>query len=214
MLNKAFRTVNVDVLIHFRTVIRDIKCQLMKEQLPTSVRVYRAQLISLEEIATLQRSVGQIISINSFFSSSTNHAYALFLLDSGASDSLERVLFEVDADPCVANTKPFADISSYSSFPCETEILFMAGCMFRLVSLRQQNGINIVHLTLCSDENNYLSELFKHVRQEIGEMDNLYTLGALLFKSGKLDAAKKCLQHHLDELPQHHADGALLSYAR
>ncbi|CAF0830129.1 unnamed protein product [Adineta steineri] len=208
MLNKAFRTTNIDVLIHFRTVIRDIKYQLIKEQLSSPVRVYRAQLISSEEIAILQRSVGEIISINSFFSSSIDRAYIVFLLDSGASDGLERVLFEIDADPHVMNTKPFADISSYSFFPTETEVLFMAGCMFRLVSLRQENGINVVHLTICSDDDNCLKKLFKHAREEIGEMNNLCTLGFLLFKSGKFEAAKKCLLQYLKELPEHHTDEA------
>ncbi|CAM4814936.1 unnamed protein product [Rotaria magnacalcarata] len=208
MLNKAFRTCDVDVLIHFRSVIRDIKCQLSKEQLSSPIRVYRAQLMSQEEIDTLQRSVNELISINSFFSSSIDRTYALFLLDSGASASLKRVLFEIEADPLLRNTKPFANISSYSSFPDEAEVLFMAGCIFRLVSVQEQNGINIVQLILCSEEENYLKELFKHVRQEIGEMNNLYTLGSLLFKSGKIHAAKKCLLQRLNELPDEHTDVA------
>ncbi|CAF1953011.1 unnamed protein product [Rotaria magnacalcarata] len=208
MLNKAFRTCDVDVLIHFRSVIRDIKCQLSKEQLSSPIRVYRAQLMSQEEIDTLKRSVNELISINSFFSSSIDRTYALFLLDSGASASLKRVLFEIEADPLLRNTKPFANISSYSSFPDEAEVLFMAGCIFRLVSVQEQNGINIVQLILCSEEENYLKELFKHVRQEIGEMNNLYTLGSLLFKSGKIHAAKKCLLQRLNELPDEHTDVA------
>ena len=49
-----------------------------------------------------------------------------------SSDNIEQVLFEIDADPQLDNIKPFSNITSFSYFPNEEEVLFMIGSIFRL----------------------------------------------------------------------------------
>ena len=100
------------------------------------LRVYRSQMMSSDELDDLKQHIGQFISINSFFSTSTNRTTALFFLgDTTSLIDLERVLFEIDADPKMVTTKPFADISKYSDFTDESEVLFMIGSIFRLKSI-------------------------------------------------------------------------------
>jgi hypothetical protein len=89
-------------------------------------RLYRGQLMSNEELQTLKDSVGSLISVNSFVSTSINRQLALsFLESSPISDDLQGVLLEIDADPPLNGIKPFANITSFSYFPGEDEVLMM-----------------------------------------------------------------------------------------
>ena len=134
MLNKALRVQNIDLLFLFRFVIGDIYRQLEQNQCQSSVRVYRGQVMSNDELNLIRQSINEFISINSFFSTSLDRAKALrFLQSSDVSTDLHRVLFDIDADPRVVRSKPFADISPFSEFGNEQEILFMIGSVFRLV---------------------------------------------------------------------------------
>lgn len=82
MLNRAFRTTNDDLLLLFRFIIRDIQDQLSSKRMSLPVRVFRSQLMSSGELNLLRSFMGEFIAINSFFSTSVEHAYALFLLNS------------------------------------------------------------------------------------------------------------------------------------
>ncbi|CAF0962540.1 unnamed protein product [Adineta steineri] len=117
--------------------------------------------------------------------------------------SLEGVLFEIDADPQMVTTKPFADISKYSNFTDEKEVLFMIGSIFRLKNIYcDTNNIWIIEMCLCSDDEYNLKQVLLHMKRQIrtGET-NLRTLGKLLWKMGKLDLAEKYFKRLLDELP-------------
>jgi hypothetical protein len=133
MLNKALRVQNIDLLFLFRFVIADIYRQLTQNQCQSSVRVFRGQVMSADELNLIRQSVNEFISINSFFSTSLDRSKVLrFLQSSGVSTDLHRVLFDIDTDPRVVTSKPFADISSFSDFGGEREILFMIGSMMNI----------------------------------------------------------------------------------
>ncbi|CAF0929934.1 unnamed protein product [Adineta ricciae] len=200
MVNNAFRTENIDVIVLFRSVIHDVENQLRDVQISSAIHVYRAQLMSEKELALLRRSVGELISINSFLSSTADRNYATFLLESSANSKMERVLFEIDANPNLSKTKPFADVSSHSSFPDEKEILFMAGSIFRLVNHSEEHGVHTLRMVLCGEEDHDLKPLFDHFRKEINQEDGRLSLVILLAKSGKTQAAKKQLELFLKKL--------------
>ena len=98
ILNKAFRVQNIDVLYLMRFFIRDIRNQLVKLQAVATVsvtRVYRGQMMSKEELKNLK--VNELLSMNSFFSTTLDRTYASFLLpDEGVQDDLIAILFEID----------------------------------------------------------------------------------------------------------------------
>jgi hypothetical protein len=73
MLNKALRKQNIDILFLFRFFIRDIHRKLKQNQYQYSIRFYRGQMLSNDELNNLRKSIGEFISINSFFSTTTNH---------------------------------------------------------------------------------------------------------------------------------------------
>jgi tetratricopeptide (TPR) repeat protein len=159
--------------------------------------------MSIDELTDLQQYITQFISINSFLSTSTNRPIALFHMgDTTQSIDLERVLFEIDADPGVVTTRPFADISKYSSFENESEVLFSPGCIFRLNSITPgTDHVWTVHMKLCSDEEHDLKQILAHLKNQIeSEEINLRTFGKILWEIGKPDLAEKYFIRFLDEL--------------
>ncbi|CAF4343203.1 unnamed protein product, partial [Rotaria sordida] len=123
-LNAALRTpADIHTIFLFRKYITDIQYQLKNHQAKNPVRVYRSQMISTNELETLKQCRDQFISVNSFFSTSIDKQLALsFLKFSDDKENLEAVLFQIDADPKMAITKPFADITEYSEYKDEAEV--------------------------------------------------------------------------------------------
>ncbi|CAF0776970.1 unnamed protein product [Adineta steineri] len=203
ILNAALRTQNIHMIFLFRAYICDIYCQLQKYQSERRLQVYRSQLMSIDELNSLKQNIGQFISVNSFFSTSDDRPTALFLLgDVTTPIDLERVLFEIDADPNIVTTKPFADIREHSYFPNESEVLFMIGSIFRLNNInRNDDQIWIIKMTLCNDDEHDLKQVFMYMKRQIesGEM-HLRILGNVLWEMGKFDLAEKYFTRSLQQL--------------
>ena len=208
-LNKALRMQNIDSMFVFRFLIRDIEKQLKEHQCTTSMRVYRGQLMSNEELELLKESIGQLISMNSFLSTTNDRRVALsFLYSSTKSDRIQRVLFEIDADPQLKNIRAFADITSLSYFAGESEILFMLGSIFRLISVDQNDrGLWIFRLTLCGNHDLDLRAVFDHMKNQHGSGETtLLSVGLLLAEMGRYDEAEKFFRRLLKEIPSDHED--------
>ena len=207
MLNKALRVQNIDLLFLFRFFIGDIYQQLKLYQQQSPIRVYRGQVMSIDELNTLRQSINNFISINSFFSTSTNLQQALSFLNSSIiTNDLCRILFVIHADPRVVKSKPFADISSLSAFSNECEVLFMIGSIFRLTKIEETKDKDIVtiYMELCGDDEHDLKELFDHMKKELGggsQEVNLHSFGQVLRQMGKYDLAEKIYHRLLAELP-------------
>ncbi|CAF4066724.1 unnamed protein product [Adineta steineri] len=206
-LNAALRKQNIHMIYLYRSFIIDIQNQLENHQCQSATRVYRSQLISIDELNYLKNSVGQYVSVNSFLSTSIQKEVAIFYLGDTNHRwiDLEKVLFEMDADPKVVTTKPFADISQFSDFIDELEVLFMLGSIFRLNSIIRddENQIWIIQMCLCSDDEHNLKQILMDMKNEIGDGEtNLCILGTVVRRMGHFDLAKKYYYRCLDELSQ------------
>lgn len=211
LLNRALRMQNIDLLYHFRFFLSDLREQLEEHRCSDSLRHYRGQLMSTDELRQLQASIGQMISINSFLSTSLDRNVAvLFLAESSPSDNTERILIEIISDPKLEGTKPFANITSFSCFPQEEEILMMPGSIFRLVNVNEQGDqIWIVQLVLCSDNDHELKLVVEQMKRNNGGAEketNLFSLGTLLLNMAQYDQAEKYFHDYLDRLPHDHQD--------
>lgn len=218
LLNKALRVQNISMLYLFRFLIRDIGKQLKQYQCSSPIHVYRGQRISDDELKVLKVSVGQYISMNSFLSTSLDRNLALSFLSSSVaeSDNLQYVLFEINADPHVIGVKSFANVSSYSYFAGEQEVLIMLGAIFRLVNIYLENNrIWIIQMNLCGDNEHNLKPIMEQLRKEYGEDSNetsLLSFGNVLFEMGKYDEAKIYLHRVLEKLPDNHESRARCYY--
>ncbi|CAF1319918.1 unnamed protein product [Adineta ricciae] len=210
VFNKALRTQNIDVLFLFRFFLRDLELQLKQYKCSSTIRVYRGQLISKNELNKLKASIGQFISMNSFLSTTIDRDVALFFIGDTHSldDELEPILFEIDVDPRPDGTKPVADITSLSYFRAEQEVLIMLGSIFRLTDLHQdENEIWIGQMTLCSDNDHHLNQVFEFMKDEYGTGEtDLLSFGHKLKDMGRFDDAGKYYRRLLNELPCDHKD--------
>jgi tetratricopeptide (TPR) repeat protein len=206
MLNKAFQVKNIDLLFFFRFFIRDIRRQLKDNKPSAPIRTYRAQLMSKEEMQILQRSIGELISINTFLSTIPDRERALSILqESDASTDMMRVLIEIDADPRLHGIKPFSDITLMNYFTGMEVILFMAGSIFRPTDIQKENNVFIIQMEACSDNDQKLKTTLEAVKSECyhGET-NLLSFGYILAKMKKFDDAEKYYRRFLDEMPNDH----------
>lgn len=204
ILNKALRKGDMDTLYTLRFLIRDLYEELKEnkytsnEQSPV-LDVYRGQVMSCEELEHIQSSIGQYISMNSFFSTTTRRTMALMMAQSniGHSDAVKPVLFRIKADMNLLDTKPYADIRNFSNFgEEEAEVLFMLGSVFRFqnVHFDELDKIHIIDLELCGEDENELCELYRGMKKDIGEETNIKVLGNVLKDMGQYERALQCYE--------------------
>lgn len=216
MLNKALRIQNINILFLLRSFIRHIYKKLKHYQCLSQIQVYRGQLMSTDELSTLEHSIGELISINSFLSTSTDREIARsFLGDQSPSDDLQRVLFEIDANPLVLGhytRRPFANISACSNFVNESEVLFMLSSIFRLNDIqRDHNGVLVIRMALCSDDDNDVKQLLERMKK--GTKPDIRSLGDVLKDMGKFELAEKYFSRVLNELPLNDPSRGFLYYS-
>ncbi|CAM2698125.1 unnamed protein product [Rotaria socialis] len=216
-LNKALRVRNIDMMFLFRTVIRDVYEQLLTNQCGKRITAYRGQIISKQELKKLQKSVGTLVSFNSFLSTSLNRKVAENFVQQSvylcSSSDHVSVIFEIVADPLVLrdsnenNRRPFAQVDKLSYFGEEEEILFMLGSIFRLNEIchdaSSANGtISIIRMTLCGEDDNDLKQLYDHMKNEDNQEEtDLLSLADVVYKMAKFDLAEKYYRRWLNELP-------------
>jgi tetratricopeptide (TPR) repeat protein len=209
MLNKALRIQDFDLLFVLRFFITDLSEQLTDEyerylrEIPTRdiIRVYRGQIISVEELKLIQSNIGQFISMNSFLSTSLLRRTALSFINTiEINNEFDRILFEIDIDPH-EKTKAYSNIDRLSYFKCEDELLIMLGALFRIQSINQDKKRNlwIANLTLANEDDFYLKETFAHLKEKIGDETNLHSIGKILTEMGEYQQAQKCYQRMIYE---------------
>ncbi|CAF2634960.1 unnamed protein product [Rotaria sp. Silwood2] len=206
-LNQALRLQDIDLLFLFRFFIYDIQKQLELNQCQESIRVYRGQLMSNNELNILKHSIGQFISTNSFLSTSVEMEEALSFLDySIIQDNLQPVLIIIDANPNIKGIKPFANIAKHSYFTDELEVLFTLGSVFQInnVSYNKNNCLWIINMILCSDYNHKLKPIFDYMKNEYGDGETgLLSFGRVLRQMGKFNEAEKYYRKFLNQQQQH-----------
>jgi len=206
ILNKSLRTQNIDHIAPFGPFIRDLHAQLseehqsfIKQQNETKIEVYRGQLISKDEINRLKSSQGQLISMNSFLSTSTNKKKALEFATSRPppNDQLTSILLEINLH-LNDLTKPFADIKLLSAFPKEEEILFMFGCIFRLDQIHYDEQIQLwmCKLTLCSQDDPDIKDFISTLQEQLKGQNQTILIGNYFSQMLKFDDA----QQHFEKI--------------
>jgi hypothetical protein len=183
LINKALRTLNIDVIFQFRFFIIElyrqlksyhtnyIKSLLLTPTSATKIRtVYRGQFISTGELEKLKNNVGDIISANSFLSTTEDEMVAkAFIADAPISES---ALFEINISDSyydqigysLSYTRPFFKAESLSQFSDEKEIIFSMGTIFRIISIEEDS---ILRIRLELDEhNNSITQHYRHIRKK------------------------------------------------
>lgn len=162
LTNKAFRTRNIDLMCKFRYFMILLYNKLqelsIKQRETNPSTVYRAQNMKKKELEMLRTQIGNLISTNAIMSTTRNPNVARIFLDVNAEVS---VLFEIKIPSATNNIMcPFADISQFSSFPEEEEVLFFTNPVFRIDSVQAEtNSTWIIKLTLTIEKVELIEQL-------------------------------------------------------
>lgn len=207
LLTKAFRDENLDLLYKFRFFVYDLARQLGKHRPSSSIRVYRSQLLSKEQLELLKTSTGKCVSINSFLLAHFDETKCRSLLQANQLN-LEKVLFEIQVDEKLSHLRPFGNIQSVSYSSKIKEILFMIGSIFSIDRVTGDTGsIWTVKLSLCSMNHPLLKAVAQGLQTELstGQI-NLFQYGNLLYRLGKVEHCQKYYCRYLNQLPDNHSD--------
>jgi tetratricopeptide (TPR) repeat protein len=204
ILNKSLRTQNIDDVMAFSKFVRDLNNQLqeeyksfVKKQKTSIITLYRGQFISIDDVNRLKISKGQLLSMNSFLSTSSNKEKALEFAKSRIppNDELTSVLFEISVN-IQSPSRPFAAIKHLSAFSEEDEILFMFGSVFRIDDASYDEEVKLwrAKLTLCGENDSDLKEFSSTLTGELNGKNKQVSLGNYLFQMQKYKEAE---EHYL-----------------
>jgi len=200
LINKALRTEDINALYIYRFYIIDLRacltenCKLLHET-TSKLRVYRGIKMSKIELERLRESVGHLISVNAFFSTSRQQCVSEAYAGAGIkgnnpsiSTVFESVIFDIEVnleqDPDIV----LADVRHLSQFKDEDEILFDLGTVFKVQSLKY---VNDRHYWKCqmttSDEGRAIAkEYLDSKKNELNESSDIEIIfGDLLFEMGE-----------------------------
>ncbi|CAF3855922.1 unnamed protein product [Rotaria sp. Silwood1] len=133
--------------------------------------------------------------MNSLLSTSLKQNVADIYTTKSDCDNEVNVLFEIIADPKFpGSVKPFANISKLSHFNQEEEVLFMAGSIFYIVDVINEDSFSTVKMKLHSKEENDLNSFFERLCKEYGgeqagkeKEASLNSLGTILYNMKRYD---------------------------
>lgn len=155
IINQALRTCNVELMFKMRYFLIDLYVQLMHlcpsnrnfhfTSYSTREQFYRGQSMFQHEFEYFQKIIGQIISINTFLSTTLSLQVASAFANQ--SDDMISVIFYIEIDRDIRNKRPYGNISNFSSFLDEEEVLFAMGSIFRIESI-ENDQVPIIHLSL------------------------------------------------------------------
>ena len=218
LLNKAFRTENLDIIFNYHYFLSGLTKELTEKYLEQYgkekgiLTVYRGQRIHLNELERLKRSVGHLMSINTFFSASTTSAVAATFcgLSEDRNHGMESIIFQIEVDLSVQR-RPFANISEYSQNKDENEILFAIGSVFRIESVELYlDNLWLCVLILTDEVKKEIDDLMAHFTKRIRLQPSILELGVLLSKIGDFERAKRFYLRLENELPKDHYDLGVL----
>ncbi|CAF3808227.1 unnamed protein product [Adineta steineri] len=217
LLNKAIRTENIDLLFACRFFITDLHHQLESLHKPYVERicsydldellVYHGQQMTSDDFNKLKANIGELISINSFLSTSLDRQVALIYAgDKRIHPTMESVLFKIKIninENSETHQHPFASISEFSRFDDEQEVLFSLSSMFRIESIDEQlDQIWIVNMVFIesTSETEEMIKLSTHLRIDPIQTTTIADLAYLLLLMGDYNRTISFCQTLLKEV--------------
>ena len=222
MLNRALRTMDIDVIIKMGFYIGDLHRhieQLHSKQfvIPKSTEkflVYRGQGMSKIDFNQMRKSKGGLMSFNNFLSTSKNKEVSLsFANHSLTNPDTTGILFVMTIDPSKSTT-PFASIAEMSDLPNEDEVLFSTNTVFRVHDIKPMDKTGRlfqVDLILTCNNDKDISALIKYMQEETKGPSGWYRLGELLRKLGQFEKAQVIFIAMLNKGVDDHEKGAIFN---
>ena len=160
LINQALRFSNADLMFKLSYFLIDLYTQLdeIHRQTHESLReesiekLYRGQTMSRKEFHSFEQLIGRCMSISTFFSTTTSLQIALFFANSIPTDDENlSVIFCIEANTSTMRVRPYANISQFSRYNDEEEVLFAMGSLFLVQTIHEldrTNPLPVIYLKL------------------------------------------------------------------
>lgn len=213
ILNKALRMEDMKLIYLLRFVIIDLSLAIEQESKKLQdkgvLKLYRGQELPVEELEKLKNNIGNVISMNSFFSTSRDIEVARhFATDIVVSNDVQLVLFEIEADPSL-KTAVFADIGHNSLFQSEQEVLFNLNSLFKIISVEPepQSPRWIIKMSTTDECCERIEDYLVSIKEELKIYSPTIYLGRLLVHElNRVDEGEAYLSMLMTLLPPDHKD--------
>ncbi|CAF3370240.1 unnamed protein product [Rotaria socialis] len=189
MLNKALRTMDIDVMYAFRVYIRHLHEQLNKLVIQQSaghnstLTLYRGQGLSKEEFKGLKSNEGGFFSVKTFLSTSSDEKTSIWFAKQCQGDVI-KILLKIYVDFRAKLNVPLADIASFSDY-AESEYLISMGSIFRIDKVSEGNdGIWLVSLSLTAEGDPDLSILNESFKRQYRDKHPIHQLFLITHSMG------------------------------
>ena len=209
MLNRALRTMDVDLITKMGFFVRDLHNHITKlhseqynrQKHSNSFVVYRGQSVSQADFAQLKSNQGDVIAFNNFLSTSQNADVSLnFARRAIATFQSVGVLFIITIDPSISAT-PFANVENASYYEREEEILFSMQSVFRIGQMQRierDDRLWQVELTLTGTNDSQLQASMIRMQDETDDSRQWFRLGALMTNMRQFSKAEQVYKKLLD----------------
>jgi len=143
----------------------------------SSMIVYHGQHMSQFEIDQLQNNIGNLISTNSFWSTSMDKEVAIkFATESQSASDQYNVLFQINVDAGLRYAL-FASIETVSAVPQEREVIFSLFTVFEICEVQCDQETNLWHVNLmATDKGNEIYEEYKTILRKEADADNIHII--------------------------------------
>lgn len=199
LLNLALRTEDIDNLYTFRGYIIDLCSAIewkqdQQRQQPDlfsrSNKCYRGQIMFESEFHRIKESIGQLVSVNSFFSASLDRKIAEVFAGSDLPNGQRSIVVEIDFSFDLLHTT-FAFIEDESDHPDEKEVLFNLCTVFKVENVHEDQTYGYIHLQATDEGYEVFKEYRQFTKSDIESPTIEIIFGRLLMNMGQYDKALK-----------------------
>jgi tetratricopeptide (TPR) repeat protein len=214
--NQALRSEDMLLVYQFRHWIKQlclaIECEHRKQKEDRSLKLYRGFQLHKEEFERLKKSIGNLISINSFLSTTHDIDVARVFAGEGITEgSLVSVLLQIEANPARLQSVFFADISHMSQFSEEKEVLFSLGSTFRIHSIDFDDNLKqwIVQLNATDDGSDRIHEYCQLANYNFHSTSPMIYFGRILNENlDQIDRSIRYFRELLKLVGNNHRDSS------
>ena len=222
LLNEGLRLLDTDILLDMGFFIHDLDQFIKRLHRKQAAKigdeefvVYRGQGLSEAALEELKNSEGQVMSYNTFLSTSRQRSESLaFTRAASRKANTVGILFVMKIDPKLKSA-PFADVKDYSRYKAEEEVLFSTHTVFRVGKTREMNeGCKFfeVQLTLTEIEDEEFIRLTDRMERELCGKTGWQRLIDLLIQVGKFDDAEDLCHSSLKKTPSKEEEAYIYHY--
>ena len=208
-LGRCFEMRNFEIFFRLAFFIRDIAEYIKQNRCSGEFKMFRGQIVSIEQINLLIASNGNYLSISEFFLASLDQNQTTkSLRDFPQMANSHKVLFKIDACADPNGKYPFTRFSLTGTQANGQEILFTIGSVFLVKKVKQENhNIWNVTMELVNKNQPGLDIKLQAIKEKYGvdqETVPSIVLGYLLYQTKNCENAERYFDEIIKQLPDDH----------